>query len=350
MNFQKLLFILTALIMPLSCANKYDKTPGVYALMETSLGEITIKLNFEKAPISTANFVRYAQENFYSDTIFHRVMSDFMIQGGQFNEALDIKKQGIHPSIKNEWQNKLKNVRGSIAMARTSDPDSATAQFYINVVDNPSLDIPRGGAAYAVFGEVVEGLDVVDKIRNTPVITHAKYPGGAVVPRKTVFIKTVEITGQYDQSALSNQIAKNDERLKNLQKSAESLVLKTITSLEEKTDSKALKTSTGLYYIVEKFGSGEKPQGISSKVKVHYKGSLLDGTVFDSSYARNQPIEFPLNRVIAGWTEGLQLMSTGEIAYLVIPPELGYGSQGAGNSIPPNAWLVFKVELLGTSE
>jgi cyclophilin family peptidyl-prolyl cis-trans isomerase len=139
----------------------------VYVKLSTNKGDIFLELNNEKAPISTQNFLRYVDKKYYDGTIFHRVMKEFMIQGGAFlPDNLNAPKPGQEKPIKNEWQNGLKNERGTVAMARTNDPDSATSQFFINVVDNPFLDQPRGGpAAYAVFGRVVAGMEVVDVIR-----------------------------------------------------------------------------------------------------------------------------------------------------------------------------------------
>ena len=142
--------------------------PIAYALIMTSMGDILIELNGLKAPITVANFLSYADKGFYDGTIFHRVMANFMIQGGGLTPELT--KKTTDPPIKNEWRNGLKNTRGSIAMARLPGrPDSATSQFYINVVDNANLDSPSGGAAYAVFGRVVAGMDTVDKIRSVDV-------------------------------------------------------------------------------------------------------------------------------------------------------------------------------------
>ncbi len=160
--------------------------------LETSLGNIVLELDIEKAPISTANFLRYAKEGFYNGTVFHRVIPTFMIQGGGMDKDLNKKTAGMHSPIKNEWKNGLKNVIGTIAMARTGAPDSATSQFFINVKDNKNLDMPSsGGAAYAVFGKVVEGMDVVEKIRTTKTEVNPKYPGGKVVPVTPVIIKSV---------------------------------------------------------------------------------------------------------------------------------------------------------------
>jgi cyclophilin family peptidyl-prolyl cis-trans isomerase len=159
----------------------------VRVLMKTSLGDIVIDLNQTKAPISTDNFLRYVDEGFYEGTIFHRVIDGFMIQGGGF--TAEIEKKETHEPIKNEWENGLKNKRGSIAMARTPQPNSATSQFYINVVDNPFLDKPSGGAAYAVFGEVVEGMDVVDKIKAVKTSVHKS--GMRDVPVEPVVIQEV---------------------------------------------------------------------------------------------------------------------------------------------------------------
>lgn len=134
-------------------------------VLETSMGNVVLELDAEKAPITVENFLKYVDDGFYDGTVFHRVMPTFMIQGGGF--TADGKEKSTRAPIKNEWNNGLKNKRGTIAMARTPAPDSATAQFFINVVDNDRLSDPTsGGAGYAVFGSVVEGMDVVDKIKD----------------------------------------------------------------------------------------------------------------------------------------------------------------------------------------
>lgn len=135
----------------------------VEVLMQTSLGDIRLELDQAKAPQTVANFVQYAKDGFYDGTIFHRVIKNFMIQGGGF--TADMQKKKTREPIRNEAKNGLKNQRGSIAMARTYKPHSATAQFFINLKDNGFLDYPgQDGWGYAVFGRVVDGMDVVDKI------------------------------------------------------------------------------------------------------------------------------------------------------------------------------------------
>jgi cyclophilin family peptidyl-prolyl cis-trans isomerase len=163
----------------------------VIVRLETSKGNIDIELNEEKAPISVANFLEYVDKGHYNGTIFHRVIPNFMIQGGGFDENMNQKPTG--KGIKNEWENGLSNVRGSIAMARLGrQPDSATAQFFINVTNNPFLDQPNDGAGYAVFGKVVEGMDVVDAIRNVPTAT--KGPHGDVPVEPVVIKKASRLT------------------------------------------------------------------------------------------------------------------------------------------------------------
>jgi peptidyl-prolyl cis-trans isomerase A (cyclophilin A) len=159
-------------------------------VMETSLGSIEIELDGEKAPISTQNFLKYVDDKFYDGTIFHRVISGFMIQGGGFTEKMDQKK--THDPIKNEAANGLKNLRGTIAMARTNVVDSATAQFFINVVDNSFLDHKNPspqGFGYAVFGKVTKGMDVVDAIRAVPTGFKDGYDD---VPSTAVIIRSVK--------------------------------------------------------------------------------------------------------------------------------------------------------------
>lgn len=136
--------------------------------LQTSLGDIVVELDATKAPLTTANFLRYVESGFYDGTAFHRVIRDFMIQGGGFEPRGELLAQKpVDAPIRNEGRNGLRNLRGTIAMARTADLDSATSQFFINVVDNAGLDYPSNGG-YAVFGKVIEGMDVVDKIRAVP--------------------------------------------------------------------------------------------------------------------------------------------------------------------------------------
>ncbi|WP_077036235.1 peptidylprolyl isomerase [Pelomonas sp. KK5] len=137
--------------------------------LSTSMGDIRIQLDAEKAPKSTANFIQYVKAGHYDGTVFHRVIENFMIQGGGF--TANGQQKPTKPPIPLESKNGLRNVRGSVAMARTNDPNSATAQFFINTVDNAFLDADnsRDGNGYAVFGQVIEGMDVVDKIRAVPV-------------------------------------------------------------------------------------------------------------------------------------------------------------------------------------
>jgi peptidyl-prolyl cis-trans isomerase A (cyclophilin A) len=164
--------------------------PGPVATLETSLGRIRIALDQEKAPISVANFVKYARAGHYSGTVFHRVIPGFMIQGGGM--TAELKEKPTSPPIRNEARNGVRNLRGSVAMARTNDPNSATAQFFISVKGNPSLDFGIQGAGYAVFGQVIDGMDVVDKIVAVPTKTVGPYQNVPVTP---VVIKSVRVEG-----------------------------------------------------------------------------------------------------------------------------------------------------------
>lgn len=137
-------------------------TTGPTVALETSMGTIRIALDQDKAPVSVANFVSYVRAGHYDGTIFHRVIPNFMIQGGGMDASM--KEKPTRAPIKNEAANKLRNDRGTIAMARTNEPNSATSQFFINVKNNAALDYGVGGAGYAVFGRVIEGMDVVDRI------------------------------------------------------------------------------------------------------------------------------------------------------------------------------------------
>jgi peptidyl-prolyl cis-trans isomerase B (cyclophilin B) len=160
-------------------------------LMTTSEGAVKIELWPDKAPVTAENFLTYAKEGFFDGTIFHRVIKDFMIQGGGF--TVEMKQKAVHASIKNEARTDVPNNRGTLAMARTNDINSATAQFFINVVDNDFLthrDNTSAGFGYCVFGQVVEGLDVVDKIRQ---VKTRSVGGFDDVPQKPVVIESMKV-------------------------------------------------------------------------------------------------------------------------------------------------------------
>ena len=192
---------------PLIAKDPATKNNSPEVIMDTNFGEIVIKLDALNAPVTVENFLNYVKSNHYDNTMFHRVIKDFMIQGGGFSSEGD-EKETVEP-IKNEGKNGLTNKRGSIAMARTNDPNSATSQFFINTIDN-SRTLDAGGAngpdGYAVFGEVISGMETVDKIatvRVGPKTLRSKAPNGQLypspngdVPVENVLIKTLKIKSE----------------------------------------------------------------------------------------------------------------------------------------------------------
>lgn len=182
--------ILIATIMGLLAFSAQADTK---VLMNTSMGEIELVLDEQKAPKTVANFIHYANKGFYNNTIFHRVIDGFMIQGGGFNKSM-LQKPTEQP-IENEASNGLKNQIGTIAMARTDDPHSATSQFFINVANNPALDFSsptQQGYGYAVFGRVTRGMDVVQKIAKTPTTYRLMHADVPVQPISIISIKVVK--------------------------------------------------------------------------------------------------------------------------------------------------------------
>jgi cyclophilin family peptidyl-prolyl cis-trans isomerase len=198
MRLLKAVCLLAALVVPLCApysgyAAQATKVKGKNPVvrMTTSLGAIDIELDAKHAPTTVANFLKYASEGFYNGTIFHRVIRGFMIQGGGFAPAL--QRKPTHDPIKNEADNGLKNTVGTLAMARTGDPHSATSQFFINTVDNTFLDHKDKsgpGWGYAVFGKVIKGMDVVQKIETVPTTRRGPYKD---VPSQDVVIEKVEL-------------------------------------------------------------------------------------------------------------------------------------------------------------
>jgi len=205
-----------AILLPVVASHAQDAveapaakpTGTAFVELQTNQGPIVLELDREKAPISVANFLAYVDKGFYDATVFHRVIPTFMIQGGGFDTA-KVQKKTDAP-IKNESGNGLSNVRGTIAMARTSAPDSATSQFFINVVDNPNLDGAPGRPGYAVFGKVVAGMKAVDAIKTTPTGTElARTLGGSAPmqnwPRTPMVVEKARVI---DADAAKQAVAK----------------------------------------------------------------------------------------------------------------------------------------------
>ncbi len=180
MIFTRLIFIIFVFITQVVLATQVNvqqkttiiETP-IEVVFQTSKGSFTMQLNLEKAPKTVDNFLRYVDQGFYTNTLFHRVIPRFVVQGGGFEQGM--KQRLTDGQVNNESDNGLKNIRGAISMARTNSPDSATSQFFINLTHNPSLDYKDRKPGYAVFGKVTEGMDVIDNIVKVPTITKGVY-------------------------------------------------------------------------------------------------------------------------------------------------------------------------------
>ena len=304
---------------------------GLYAKFNTSKGEILVRLEYQKTPGTVGNFVALAEGNlensakkqgqkYYDGLKFHRVIPDFMIQGGcplgtgtgnpgyQFDDD-------FHPDLKH-------NAPGILSMANAG-PGTNGSQFFITHIATPWLD-----NKHTVFGRVEHGQEVVDEIEQEDTIESIEI---IRVGEEANAFNAVEEFRTFEGS--------REKRIAEEKKKAE-------TELEKLAGGFA-KTESGLRYKIIQKGTGKEAEK-GKTVSVHYKGQLADGTVFDSSYKRNQPIDFSLGvgQVIKGWDEGIQLLKVGDKARFVIPSHLGYGSQGAGGVIPPNATLIFDVELM----
>jgi FKBP-type peptidyl-prolyl cis-trans isomerase len=304
---------------------------GIYAKFKTSKGDILVNLEYKKTPGTVGNFVALTEGNlensvkkqgtpYYDGLKFHRVIPDFMIQGGcplgtgtggpgyKFDDE-------IHPDLKHDGPGKL-------SMAN-SGPATNGSQFFITHIETPWLD-----GKHTVFGNVVEGQNVVDTISQGDEMSVEILRVGT----EAEAYNAVEAFRTFEGLR-----AKREEEERKRQQE----ILDTVAKGYEETQS-------GLRYKILQSSDGNKATK-GANVSVHYKGQLLDGTVFDSSYKRKQPLEFSvgIGQVIAGWDEGILLLKVGDKARFVIPSNLAYGESGAGGVIPPNATLIFDVELMG---
>ena len=304
---------------------------GLFATISTSKGEIKIELEFEKTPGTVGNFVGLSLglisnsikplgEAYYNGLKFHRVINDFMIQAG-----CPLGTGTGDPGYKfdDEFHNELKHDRPGVISMANAGPSTNGSQFFITHLETPWLD-----NKHTVFGNVIDGMDVVNSISQNDEIISVKI--NAVGDKAKAF-DAAKAFEDFNKSK-ADRIKKEKEN-----------ELKILKDLSKGFS----KTSSGLLYKFEKENNSHKPSN-GNKVKVHYKGMLLDGTVFDSSFKRNQPIEFTLGvgQVIKGWDEGISLLGIGDKASFIIPSDLAYGASGAGGVIPPNATLIFEVELI----
>ncbi len=319
---------------------------GLYAEIETSKGTIVAQLYYDKTPLTVCNFVGLAEgkmetsvrkgQRYYDGLIFHRVIPGFMIQGG-----CPLGQGSGSPGYRfaDETRPDLKHDRKGIFSMANAGPGTNGSQFFITEGPTPHLD---GG--HTVFGHVVTGLDVISAIANVP-------RGPRDRPNEDVVMKKVTIrrVGDKAKAFKADQAAFDAIQGKAAvaaRKKVEGAKQAGMDFLKENKTKKGWKeTASGLQYKWLKEADGPKPAA-TSVVTVHYRGTLIDGTEFDSSYKRNQTIEFPLNRVIPGWTEGVQLMSKGSKIQLAIPYNLAYGPAGRPPVIPQYATLLFDIELM----
>lgn len=339
------LSLLTLIIMSISCNEEYPNLDdGLYARFDTNYGDFIAELYHQRAPMTVGNFVslaegtnpkadeKYQGKKFYDSLIFHRVMDGFMIQGGDplgtgFGDPGYKFPDEFHPELSQD-------TIGALSMAN-GGPNTNGSQFFITLTPQGRLD-----NKHAVFGQIVQGQPIVDSIGKVETDARNK-------PSEPVTINTIEIIRKGSDAKNYDAVKAFEEGIAEFEaeqaKKEEEIQNKINSMYDNLTE-----TESGLKYVITKENpDGEQPES-GNTVSVHYEGRLIDGTVFDSSFKRDKPIDFPLGqrRVIAGWDEGISLLKKGEKATLVIPPDLGYGPNGAGGVIPPNAYLVFDVELV----
>lgn len=305
---------------------------GIYAKFNTSKGEILIKLTHDKTPGTVGNFVALAegkQENsakaagtpYYDGLQFHRVIPDFMIQGG-CPQGSGMGDPGY--KFDDEFHVELRHSGPGVLSMANAGPGTNGSQFFITHIATPWLD-----DKHTVFGQVEQGQEVVDTISQGDEITTLE------------ILRVGEAAASWNASeAFESFKGARDSRLAEEKKQAEAELDKIAKGFDQ--------TESGLRYKIIQKGNGGKAQK-GNTVSVHYEGSLSNGQVFDSSYKRNEPIDFQLGvgQVIPGWDEGISLLQVGDKARFVVPSHLGYGNAGAGGVIPPNATLIFDVELMG---
>jgi len=308
---------------------------GMYAKIQTNKGDILLELEFQKVPMTVANFVGLAEgtiknnsfavgQAFYDGLKFHRVIANFMIQGG---DPQGTGAGGPGYSFADEFDDNLKHVGPGVLSMANAGPGTNGSQFFITHVATPWLD-----GKHSVFGHVVEGQEVVNAIQQGDVMQHISIVRIGAEAEKFNAAAVFE----YEQQHAAEKLAKKEEE----RKKKESEVLAKITK-------GAKTTASGLKYVIKKQGKGATAKA-GQTITCHYTLTLPDGRKLDSSFDRNEPFKFQVGvgQVIKGWDEGMMLLNPGTEAVLIIPSELGYGAAGAGGVVPPNATLIFEVKVI----
>lgn len=330
-----------------SCDPYPDLEEGMYAQFETTLGEFTIQLHHDKAPLTVANFVALAEgehplvdeefkdKPFYDGIIFHRVIENFMIQTG---DPQGTGQGGPGYKFPDEVETGLAHDSKGILSMANAGPNTNGSQFFITLAPTPHLD-----GKHSVFGKVIKGQEVVDSIGSVET-AKADKPVEDVVINKVNIIRKGSAAKDFKAAEVFDAEFKAIE-----EKRKEALAAKE-RELDEASEGFE-KTASGLRYKITKANEDGQSINAGDKISVHYSGQFLDGKVFDSSLDRGEPIEFNVGtgRVIPGWDEGLQLLKVGEKATLIIPSNLAYGERGVG-PIPPNTPLKFEVEIIDVIE
>ncbi|PKL22515.1 MAG: peptidylprolyl isomerase [Spirochaetae bacterium HGW-Spirochaetae-4] len=310
-----------------------DLQDGLYAKITTNRGDIVVSLSYDKTPMTVSNFVGLAEgvlnlkspgTPYYDGLKFHRVINDFMIQTGC---PQGTGTGGPGYTFPDEIVDGLKHTGPGVLSMANAGSGTNGSQFFITHVPTPWLD-----GKHSVFGQVVEGLDIVNSIAQGDVMKKVKIL--RVGNDAEAFVVSKE--------SFANEVVKAQD----LENSRLSKIQEVLERELQNRWPDAIKTPSGLRYVVTQEGKGTKTPKNGANVTVHYTGTLLDGKMFDSSVRRGEPAQFAVGQVIEGWNEALVTMKKGEKRTLVIPPELGYGQQGYPGVIPPNSYLVFDVELL----
>jgi cyclophilin family peptidyl-prolyl cis-trans isomerase len=367
---KNILFILLLITSLFSCNKEHSNLPdGLYAEIETNKGNILLELDYKKTPVTVANFITLAEgenefitndtlkgKSFYNGLKFHRVIKDFMIQGG---DPLGTGSGDTGYKFKDEITDLRFDKGGILAMANNG-PGTNSSQFFITHLETPWLD-----GKHTIFGHVVDyNLEVVNKIEQDDFIKSVTIIRNGEEAKKFDAKKTFYDYFRIESESQKRKVATEAAAKKEYEAKYKAVCDEKVASFKE-LKSKSTKTATGLQYVITKKSGGKKPS-IGSTVYIHYAGFLENGTLFDSSIedvsktfgkfdparaAANQytPIPFQAGSkegMIPGFIEGIEKLAIGDKAVLFIPSHLAYGEAGAGDVIPPNTNIIFEIELM----
>lgn len=356
-HFLRAAMVAAGLVLAGTTARGEEPHPELHprVRIQTNLGAFTVELDAERAPVAVIHFMDHVERGFYQGLVFHRVLEGGLIQGGSYLPSMEPQRGGTRAPQDMELVTGMAHLRGTMALVHVPGrSDYPPAEFFINLSNNTGLDESGGLANYTVIGQVVDGWEAVERIGAVAVDVHPRFAAGLspVVPRTPVVMEEVSVLRGLNRG---EAIRLRDERIRRAEESAAEqaaeqernyrAALDRLDQAAREAGREVVTTASGLKYVDIRPGRGAQPL-YQDRVVIHFRGTLLNGVELNNTFVEEKPATRRVAEMVEGLREGLNTMSEGGRRMFLVPPELAFKSAGIPGRVPPNAWMVYEIELL----